>query len=158
MARTRVAPVAAASVGHNAAPSPIVRNAASALVRGRGVRDSTPGGAGGKCASSRRGLPRGGRRMPGHFQWAGLADVHDDDLLTVAAYHTSCPARAWGTEYCPPSKVTIGVFDPTVRITPSAAVKTARDSRSSAEVQGSWFERSAGSLCTVCAVSGSLRT
>lgn len=45
------------SVSHNAAPSPRARNAASAAVFGRRTRSSAPAGAGGKCASSTRGLP-----------------------------------------------------------------------------------------------------
>jgi hypothetical protein len=42
---------------------------------------------------------------------------------------TCSPSRACGTEYCPPSKATIGVLSGTVRVTPNATVCGASGSR-----------------------------
>jgi hypothetical protein len=45
-----------------------------------------------------------------------------DDLLAVPPDQTLLPARRCGSEYWPPSKLTIAVVDPTRRVCPSSAV------------------------------------
>ena len=68
-----------------------------------------PFGCGGKCASATRGLPGVVRCVAGDLDRAGVADVHDHDLLAVAAAPTpSAPHRVCGTEYWPCSNATIG--------------------------------------------------
>ena len=75
-------------------PSPSARNCASAAVRGRGVRSSAPSGRGGKCASTiPRGLPGVVLLVAGDLDRAGIADVHDHDLLAVAAHPHRLPGQ-----------------------------------------------------------------
>ena len=73
--------------------------------------------------------PRAARRragVAGDLGRAGRTDVHDDDPLVfsdaVGADPDLLAQQGPGTEYCPPSKATIGVFAATVRVTPNATV------------------------------------
>ena len=63
----------------------------AAVVRGRGVRSSAPAGAGGKCASATRGLPGVVLLVAGDLDRATRPDVHDHDLLAVAAHPHRLP-------------------------------------------------------------------
>ncbi len=131
--RIRVVPAAAASVNHNLAPTPRSRNSCSAALLAFGCLSSAPAGAGGKCSSSIRGLPgvaRGcratstGPASPTCTITTRSPPRPDSSSVPWpwTRTHTVRPSRRCGTEYWPPSWVTIGVFAATVRVTPNATV------------------------------------
>ena len=61
------------------------------------------------------GAARVARRCRATSTGPGIAEMGDHDLLTVpgpvARTQTVAPSSWWGTEYCPDSKLTIGVVD-----------------------------------------------
>jgi hypothetical protein len=125
LTRILVVPAAAASASHNRAPSrwpgtppqkhcgpPVSGSAARRWRREVGVVDLR----GPRCRAG----------VAGDLDRPVRADVDDDDLLVravaVDAHPHRFPQQVCGTEYCPPSKATIGVLPGTTLLTPNATV------------------------------------